>query len=37
MREIIKTIFKDSIKEREYKIGKFIYIVKPFSITIKKK
>ena len=39
MREIIesiKEIWRDAIKAREYQIGKYIYIIKPFSITIKK-
>ena len=36
MIEAIKEIWNDSIKAREYQIGKHIYIIKPFSITIKK-
>ena len=36
MIEAIKEIWNDSIKPREYQIGKYTYIVKPFSITIKK-
>ena len=40
MRKIIeelKLIWIEATYPREYNIGKYIYIIKPFSITIKKK
>jgi len=30
-------IWKEAVKEREYDVGKYILLAKPFSLTIKKK